>query len=387
MRIGEEFMEMKSINVIIQDVTKATVFGEICMLTKNGFIKSIGLKSLTEDTHVFLLISRHLNHFHSDQNIICPGGLDCCKVPFKCSLDYDLHQARRHCDKTEDGTFICPICQKPIPNHQNGSQRKVDNLLRHIRVDHYNHNSEYFRCNLCPKKFNTERQLKGHLEKHAKPKDPAPDRHFQCDKCENHYKTRGGLHTHIQSVHGTETYQCDKCEYTSKSLKLLENHHLRMHSTGQIVCDQCGKTFTNSLTLADHKSNSHGQNKQIQCTFEGCDLVFSRKDQLRHHVRRVHIGMEKLKKLKCGYCDKMFVQEFQRKTHEKKHLQIYDINCDICEFKTFSKQQLQAHKKRVHGNEEYFCDYPGCTKKYGIRENMYAHKKRVHKVHWSQKFN
>ena len=56
MRIGEEFMEMKSINVIILDVTKATVFGAICMLTKNGFTKSIGLKSLTEDTHVFFKV-------------------------------------------------------------------------------------------------------------------------------------------------------------------------------------------------------------------------------------------------------------------------------------------------------------------------------------------
>ena len=40
-----KFMQPKSINVIILDVTKATVFGAICMLTKNGFTKSIGLKS------------------------------------------------------------------------------------------------------------------------------------------------------------------------------------------------------------------------------------------------------------------------------------------------------------------------------------------------------
>ena len=49
-------MEPKSINVIILGVTKATVFGAICMLIKNGFTKSIGLKSLTEDTHVFFKV-------------------------------------------------------------------------------------------------------------------------------------------------------------------------------------------------------------------------------------------------------------------------------------------------------------------------------------------
>ena len=285
--------------------------------------------------------------------------------------------------------MICPVCQKPISNFGNTQNKKYDNLLRHIRVEHYNHSSEYFKCELCPKKFNTERQLKGHVEKHNKPPvDPDPDRsHYQCDKCEKHYKSYSGLHTHIKSAHGTETYQCDKCEYTSKNRKNLENHHLRMHSTGQIVCDQCGKTFSNSISLTDHKSNTHGKHDQVQCTFEGCELMFNKKDTLRRHYRRVHIGMDKLKKHKCGYCDKMFVQQHERKTHEKKHLEIFDANCDICDFKTFSKQKLQAHKKRVHGNEEYFCDYPGCTKKYGIRENMYAHKKRVHKVHWTQKFD
>ena len=61
--------------------------------------------------------------------------------------------------------------------------------------------------------------------------------------------------------------------------------------------------------------------------------------------------------------------------------------CDICGYKTASKEQLKKHTKQVHGTEEYKCDYPGCNKSYGVRGNIYAHKKRVHKVHWSKKFD
>ena len=36
--------------------------------------------------------------------------------------------------------------------------------------------------------------------------------------------------------------------------------------------------------------------------------------------------------------------------------------------------------RNVHGNDEYFCDYPGCSKSYGIKGNLDAHKARVHKI-------
>ena len=339
-------------------VSKAT-----WLLTKNGSIKSI---KKTEDTHV--IISDHLLHVHADLKLIC------CDKPFNSHLDYDVHQANKHPVRNEDsGILLCPICKKPIGKHK-------ETMIKHIRLDH--HNAKAYVCDQCPQKFITEGKLRSHV------KTMHPDGlNFTCDQCAKQYKNRSGLHTHMKNMHGKETLQCDKCEFTSISQKYLENHRIRMHGTENIVCEQCGKTFTNPLSLKEHMYETHAKAKEIQCTFEGCDLVFDKQTKMRNHYNRVHIGIAKLKKIKCGYCDKMFLQDHQRKEHEKKHLEILDFLCELCDYKTFAKGKLRQHMKRVHGNEEYFCDYPGCTKKYGIRENMYAHKKRVHKVHWTEKFN
>ena len=305
-------------------------------------------------------------HIHSDPNNIC------CEKPFNSHLDYDIHQARKHCAKTEDGTLICPICKQPI-------RKYIVNLVKHIRLDH--HNSKSYNCENCSRKFDTEDRLKVHVKKiHT------DELNYQCDKCEKRFKNPNNLHTHLQKVHGTETIQCDKCEYSCKNISKLKVHQTRVHSSNQIICDKCGKTFTNTMSLKAHKKEVHGKHEQVQCTFEGCELIFNSISKMKKHIQRSHIGVEK--KHKCGFCERMFETPSARLAHEKKkHLGVFDIKCEICDFKTVSKGHLHAHWRRVHGNEEYKCDYPGCNKSYGVRGNLYAHKKRVHKVHWAEKFD
>ena len=219
-----------------------------------------------------LLLSDHLKNCH---------GTYCCTYSFNIQVAFDVHQAKKHSAKDENGHFVCHKCQKAF--------QSVRTLLSHVRVDHFKHLP--FKCDQCDKCFD----LKAKRIRHVKTVHTT-EFDYQCDKCDKCYKQQNSLNEHLKNVHGTETYHCDKCEYTSKNLKLLENYHLRMHSTGQIVCDQCGKTFTNSISLSDHKNNSHRNLEEygeFKCTFQGCDYPGCNKSygvrgNMYAHKKRVH---------------------------------------------------------------------------------------------------
>ena len=323
-------------------------------------------------------------------------------MSFNSQLNFDIHYAKKHSTTNQDGAMICFKCDKPISD-------KLRLLLTHIRVEHnsvelikcdqcdkvydldwklkyhvkMDHPTDECQCKFCDKKFKSKKAYEKHLWRmHDEGSGPI----FTCEHCGKTFKNNSTMWNHRQSAHGKATFHCDKCGDTFKLEKQLKNHLARKHSSGNFVCDQCGKTYTNPLSLRDHKSEVHTRNNPVKCTYEGCAEMFQNSSRMKQHIRRVHVGIPK--KHKCDYCEKSFQTPSDKKLHEKHvHLGIKDVKCDLCDFKTFSKEQLRAHTKRVHGNEEYFCDYPGCTKSYGIRENMYAHKKRVHKVHWTEKFD
>lgn len=91
------------------------------------------------------------------------------------------------------------------------------------------------------------------------------------------------------------------------------------------VCGDCGKQFKTRQSLFKHKKNKVCKNKKpakktnqgkISCTF--CDQKFSRVDNLKNHVRRVHSGEEEFVYL-CGICPKYFHSKGNLKFHRMLH--------------------------------------------------------------------
>ena len=306
------------------------------------------------------MISDHLNYTH--QSYCCGQGLNSL-------VAYELHRAKKHSTQDENGHLICHKCQKTFA--------RIRPLLSHIRVDHFQ--CLPFQCDQCDKRFDLLQKLNLHVKvRHA------TEYNYQCDKCEKCYKTYSSLHTHIKATHSLETYHCDKCEYVGKTKKILQDHQVRQHSTGTWICEECGKVYNNPYSLRDHKTNNHKGLKEedLTCTYEGCDSVFNSERGLKTHIKYVHLGKGKERNHECQFCHKKFKTPGMKIAHEKMiHLDIKDVTCDVCGYKTASKAQLRKHINRVHGTEEYKCDYPGCTKSYGVKGNMVAHKKRVHKVY------
>ena len=312
-----------------------------------------------KEIHALMINSVHMKNIHPEHTFIC------CKKLFDTSLEYDLHQGKKHFVKNDQGIRLCPKCKGPFG-------KTMESLIKHIRIDHYN--CPPIKCDQCHKDFESELKMKIHVKlRHT------TELNFQCDKCEKRYKNRGALATHIAKKHSSKTtFHCDKCEFSSVSKLQFDTHYTRMHSTGEFICDECGKSYTNPLSLRDHKREVHRNSQEIMCIVEGCGRIFCNKQSMMRHFRRNHRGDAKYK---CQYCEKMFNCPAEQLAHEKhKHLGINDVACQLCSHKTASYALLNVHIRRVHGEEKFYCDYEGCNKGFSVRENMYAHKRRVHRL-------
>ena len=301
-----------------------------------------------------------MTHFHSDQEIAC------CKIAFNSYLEFDLHKAKKHHQKVDDG-LICPKCQKAFAS--------LDRLMTHVRVDHHNHLP--FKCEECNIYYDTITRLNSH-----KKNVHVQEKNYHCEKCGKSFKTASSLTIHQQSMHSEKELHCDKCEYTTNRQKCLDDHYTRHHTSGNFICDVCGRTYTNPLSLKTHKSDVHDDKNfgEFKCTYEGCDAVFSKLRTMKSHVLKKHVRPGH-KPHKCQYCPARFDAPGKKIDHEKNvHLNINDVECDICGFKTSSKKRLNKHTRNVHSTDEFFCDYPGCSKSYGIKGNLTAHRARVHKI-------
>ncbi|XP_051909965.1 zinc finger protein 436-like [Hippocampus zosterae] len=150
-----------------------------------------------------------------------------------------------------------------------------------------------------------------------------------------------------------------------------------------IVCDVCGQVMKNKSSLARHSFIHTGQ-KPFACPL--CDLRFNRRDNLRHHLGRLHPGgvarREKRRPVQtwlCHVCGKTFRCRSALKTHEVIHLGVKPHRCDLCPKAYMRTNDLEHHKQTVHGDGggprrrsgSLLCHF--CGKELKFRSQLAAH--------------
>ena len=109
---------------------------------------------------------------------------------------------------------------------------------------------------------------------------------------------------------------CEQCEYCTNHKGNLRKH-LRVHSAQrpfECTHNGCNKRFKRKDHLSNHLL-THSAEKTFKCSHKGCKQVFARKSSLQRHIRR-HRGQ---RDYKCSVCNKAFY----RSDHLKNHLRIH----------------------------------------------------------------
>ncbi|XP_059094187.1 zinc finger protein 184-like [Tigriopus californicus] len=121
---------------------------------------------------------------------------------------------------------------------------------------------------------------------------------FQCDTCGKKYSSKIAFDAHIKQHQGIERFKCSHCDYGTNIKMILIDHeknHLRdkglTNADTDLVlyhqCDQCGKEFSQKQTLRDHIKRIHlGIVKVRQC--KDCGQTFQSQSSLYIHKRKLH---------------------------------------------------------------------------------------------------
>ena len=139
----------------------------------------------------------------------------------------------------------------------------------------------------------------------------------KCPKCGVLIKHSTHFHRHVKRC-GTTEHQvsCPFCPKTFTRKDNLKTHIKKKHTEGANAkehrCENCQKTFSYEMAFDLHQEHCGKEKaKPFKCTFANCGKCFSRKSTLEHHQQHTHLSQ-------LGGDIKRKVEEEESKTNVKK---------------------------------------------------------------------
>ncbi|XP_017883029.1 zinc finger protein 2 homolog isoform X1 [Ceratina calcarata] len=198
---------------------------------------------------------------------------------------------------------------------------------------------------------------------------------FSCEYCELSFKKKSSLERHVVVIHWqADSCTCVDCGQSFRDRKALNKHRYITHADKKIYkCERCETYFSRMYHLNRHVMHSgcHGNIiKTFSC--QVCEKVFTRKDNLRDHLR-THAGTPQRQKKPCRYCPKEFSTNQQLLIHERAHTGERPLQCDLCPKSFMSSLALKKHRRIHTGEKPFECKY--CQKKFAARETLNRHQR------------
>ena len=295
---------------------------------------------------------------------------------------------------SKKGTHTIKQCH--ICNFKHKQERKIE---EHLYEDHDQKN-----CRDCGQSFdNFNRYYKHRVQSHGEP--------IQCSECPMVLKSYLSYMYHRDKVHRATTTatkrwkKCDHCEFTARYDTGMNRHLFEKHE--QTICSECGQNFTDFSAYERHR-RSHNPLKCQYCPAVFTNLSGLRKHENNHEKNREKNpeADQKKKEEMCPKCGK-YVVEMKRHLlwfhaapepcpwcgavvkNVKRHLRRLQCDvpedqrtrikekspCHICS-KMIETKLLKNHIRIVHGTKNFECSQ--CSYKTYTKNNLSLHTKRVH---------
>uniref|UniRef100_A0A8D9EY77 Zinc finger protein ZFP69B n=1 Tax=Cacopsylla melanoneura TaxID=428564 RepID=A0A8D9EY77_9HEMI len=169
---------------------------------------------------------------------------------------------------------------------------------------------------------------------------------YPCRFCGEAFRTHDAQMRHYKSAH--KTYEvsllCYFCGHIAKNIHSLTSHLRGLHQlprkTQKILCEICSVEV---LHIVEHLRNSHSGLK-FECS--QCTRMFTRKCDLRMHIKRIHMKAQLEEKFVCKFCSKVFNFYWYMKRHERVHTGERPYKCKLCPMAFNHMVSLKNHLKK-----------------------------------------
>ena len=224
--------------------------------------------------------------------------------------------------------------------------KRCNSLKKHQLVAH----DKKIECDTCENSFINFKTYQKHLMTHI---------NYTCEECAECFPSKAQLSSHESRIHG-RSEEGNPCPHCAKQVNDLKAHIYAIHEAELMICSKCDYRTRNKQSLKQHFKNIHTEVEMKTCQF--CGGSFKRIDR---HLQINNCGQEERKRSKCEHCEKTFVRKETMKKHIKiVHLQVRNKICMYCDYKTYTKFNLDIHISKMHLGtqiEKQSCGL--CTKK------------------------
>lgn len=197
-------------------------------------------------------------------------------------------------------------------------------------------------------------------------------RNYSCAACD--YFTQNPRHFlyHQRDVHNEKVkiYECPNCLYASKHFQKLVRHTKMVHGAEATVDMKKHHEDSDEEDLEQLEEDVSGKQALLKCSL--CSFTARNQQQLTKHGKEEHIKTKFFRCAKCTYVTHM-------KARFTKHVKYHSmpmIKCELCDFRTPYKWNLDRHCKNHNGKGAFRCS--ACNFTADIKQSLTVHEMNHH---------
>ncbi|KAG5893691.1 hypothetical protein JTB14_017801 [Gonioctena quinquepunctata] len=202
-------------------------------------------------------------------------------------------------------------------------------------------------------------------------------RNYTCTSCEFFTQNPREYLYHLRDVHHEKVkiYECPSCLYASKHFQKLLRHTKMVHGDSSGVASKRPAPPPEEEQDVDEDAPEEADERTSSSTLFKCSVCeFTSRSQalLTKHEREEHIKTKFFRCSKCTYVTHI-------KARYTKHVKYHSmpmIKCDMCDFRTPYKWNLDRHCKNHNGNGAFRCS--ACNFTADIKQSLTVHEMNHH---------